>query len=104
MKITKTSSGKYKITKKAWEEIGKKAGWGGRGAYQPPPKETQEDETQEGIIQSILKGENQYFSYKHFSLSNMSDYTLMKSTIEDICNVYGIDEVIAADIVQKLTH
>ena len=27
MKLTKTSSGKYKITKEAWEEIGKKAGW-----------------------------------------------------------------------------
>jgi hypothetical protein len=27
MKITKTASGKYKLTKKAWMEIGRKAGW-----------------------------------------------------------------------------
>ena len=27
MKIIKTASGKYKLTKKAWEEIGKKTGW-----------------------------------------------------------------------------
>jgi len=27
MKITKTASGKYKLTKQAWEEIGKEAGW-----------------------------------------------------------------------------
>jgi len=27
MKLTKTANGKYKINKKAWEEIGKKAGW-----------------------------------------------------------------------------
>ena len=27
MKITKISSGQYKLSKEAWEEIGKKAGW-----------------------------------------------------------------------------
>ena len=27
MKITKNASGKYKLTKKAWKEIGKQAGW-----------------------------------------------------------------------------
>ena len=27
MKLTKTANNKYKLTKKAWKEIGEKAGW-----------------------------------------------------------------------------
>jgi len=87
---------KIKLSKRQWEEAGRKAGWI-KVAEQDTP-------TSEEIIESILKKENPYFSYKHFSLSNMSDYTLMKSTIEDLSNVYNIDEVVAAEIVQKLTH
>lgn len=67
-------------------------------------KAQQDTPTTEEIIKSILKGDNPYFSYKHFSLSNMSDYSLMKGTIEDLCSVYEMDEVTAADLVQTLTH
>jgi hypothetical protein len=67
-------------------------------------KAQQNTPTTEEIINSILKGENPYFSYKHFLSSNMSDYSLMKGTIEDLRDVYDIDELVAADIVQKLTH
>ena len=28
MKLTKTASGKYKLSKKSWQKIGEKAGWG----------------------------------------------------------------------------
>ena len=98
MKLIKIASGKtkLKISKKEWKDIGKKAGW--------MKKAQQDTPTTEEIIDSILKGENPYFSYKHFLSSNMSDYSLMKGTIEDLRDVYDIDELVAADIVQKLTH
>jgi len=44
----------------------------------------------EEIIDSIIKGENEYFGYEHFDSSNMADYT--------------INEVEAADIIATLTH
>lgn len=56
------------------------------------------------IIKSILDNSNQYFGYSHFDKSNMADYTLMSTTIEDITSVYDINEVEAMDIVQYLTH
>ena len=56
------------------------------------------------IIKSIKERRNEYFSYNHFSTSNMSDYSLMQSTIEDLVSLYGINEVDAGEIVQALTH
>ena len=56
------------------------------------------------IIDKIKKGEDEYFSYEHFCLDNMSDYNTMKWTIEDMMSVYNITEVEAAEIVQVLTH
>ena len=56
------------------------------------------------IIQDIKSGEDEYFGYGHFHTSNMSDYTLMSSTIGDMVAVYNINEVEAADIIQALTH
>jgi len=58
----------------------------------------------EEIIDSIIKGENEYFGYEHFDSSNMADYTLMSTTIEDLVSVYPINEVEAADIIATLTH
>lgn len=58
----------------------------------------------EEIIQSIKRDDNPYFGYRHFHSSNMSDYTMMKGTIEDLTDVYDIDEQEAASIVQALTH
>ena len=56
------------------------------------------------LIAEIIAGENKYFSYSHFVVSNMSDYTLMSATIQDIATVYDINEVDAVEIVQSLTH
>lgn len=56
------------------------------------------------IINSIVGGHDPYFGYSHFALGNMKDYTLMSSTINDIAQVYDINEVEAAEIVQTLTH
>ena len=58
----------------------------------------------EEIIDSIVAGENEYFDHAHFHSSNMADYTLMSTTIEDLVSVYPINEVEAADVVQSLTH
>jgi len=56
------------------------------------------------IIQSIKEGKNKYFGYSHFSASNMADYTLMKSAIEDLVSVYNISYEDGGAIVQALTH
>lgn len=56
------------------------------------------------IIEDILSGQDSYFGYAHFHASNMADYTLMSSTISDMCQVYDIEESQAAEIVQALTH
>jgi len=84
---------KIKLSKSQWELIGKTAGW----------IKTANISISE-IIQSIKENRNQYFSYKHFCSENMSDYTLMQSTVNDLADVYGISEEDAADIVQSLTH
>lgn len=60
--------------------------------------------TKDDIIKGITDGTDEYFGYAHFDASNMADYTLMSSTIEDMVNVYGIGEHDAADIIQALTH
>ena len=56
------------------------------------------------IVEDITSGQDKYFGMGHFHISNMTDYTLMSSTIEDMINVYDINEVQAADIIQALTH
>lgn len=56
------------------------------------------------IINSIKENKNKYFGYSHFSASNMADYTLMKSAIEDLSGVYDISYEDAGAIVQALTH
>ena len=56
------------------------------------------------IVNSIMSKHDPYFDYAHFALGNMKDYTLMSSTINDIAQVYDINEVEAAEIVQELTH
>ena len=58
----------------------------------------------EKIIVNIRNGSDRYFGYGHFHQSNMADYMLMSTTIEDMVNVYGINEVEAADIISTLTH
>jgi hypothetical protein len=58
----------------------------------------------EKIIKDIISGQDSYFGYAHFHASNMADYTLMSSTISDMCQVYEIEESQAAEIVQALTH
>jgi len=113
---------KIKLSKSQWEFIGKKAGWmktaiipddGYADGGEPYTDEEMElmkkqDESKKDkiseIINSIREGRNEYYSYSHFSLDNMHDYTLMSSTINDLAAVYHIDEVQAADIVQALTH
>jgi len=56
------------------------------------------------IQDRIIKGTDKYFGYSHFDASNMADYTLMSSTIEDMVAVYHINEVEAAEIISYLTH
>jgi len=58
----------------------------------------------EKLIEEIIDGENKYFSYSHFAASNMSDYTLMSYTIQDLTSVYPIDVVEAVEIIEALTH
>ncbi len=58
----------------------------------------------EKIIGDIISGQDSYFGYAHFHSSNMEDYTLMSSTIEDMCAVYDINEAEAAEIISQLTH
>lgn len=60
--------------------------------------------TPESIISDIKDGIDKYFSLSHFHISNMSDYTTMKNTINDLVSVYGVSEIDAASIVQSLTH
>ena len=92
---------KIKISKSQWEGIGKKAGW----ISKPENKNIKVAKVDvEEIIKSIMEKRNQYFSYRHFCASNMADYSLMSSTIEDLASVYGINEIEAGEIVQKLTH
>lgn len=56
------------------------------------------------IRDDIISGEDKYFGYAHFAASNMADYTLMSTTIEDMVAVYGIEESQAAEIIMYLTH
>ena len=56
------------------------------------------------IEKNIIEGTDEYFGYSHFDSSNMADYTLMSTTIEDIASVYGISEEEAGEIVANLTH
>lgn len=56
------------------------------------------------IKEDIISGKDEYFGYSHFDASNMADYTLMSTTIEDMVAVYGINEVEAAEIIEYLTH
>ena len=81
------------LSKKNWEEMGRKAGW---------MKKANVDISE--IIKSIKENTNKFWNYGHFCSRNMTDYTLMKSTIEDLVAVYGISEEEAAIIVQSLTH
>ena len=62
-----------------------------------------ENKTQD-IEERIIAKEDKYFGYGHFDKSNMADYTLMSTTIEDMVAVYNIDEVEAAEIITHLTH
>jgi hypothetical protein len=88
---------KITLSKKQWELIGKKTGWI-KSAIKENPNKIRK------IIEDIKSGSDQYFSYKHFHSSNMADYSLMSSTINDMVAVYGISEEDAANIVQALTH
>ena len=48
---------KYKLTKQAWESIGKQAGWGGRGSHQPPPEDINDlDEDEEAKWETFSLG------------------------------------------------
>jgi len=54
------------------------------------------------IIKNIKEGKDNYFCKEHFHSSNMADYTLLSYTIRDMVEVYGINEVEAAEIIQAL--
>jgi hypothetical protein len=56
------------------------------------------------IIAEIRAGTDKFFGVAHFHNSNMADYTLMSSTIEDMVAVYDINEVEAGEIIQALTY
>ncbi len=56
------------------------------------------------IAKRIKTGDDKYFGYSHFDASNMADYSLMSSTIEDMMSVYDIDEDEAAALIMMLTH
>jgi hypothetical protein len=56
------------------------------------------------IIDSIRSGTNQYWGLGHFHISNMSDYDMMSSTVDDLVSIYDINELQAADIISALTH
>ena len=56
------------------------------------------------IKKDIIQGKDDNFCYSHFDKSNMADYTLMSSTIEDMVYCYNIDEVEASNLVNDLTH
>jgi len=58
----------------------------------------------EKIIEDIISGEDNYFGYAHFHISNMADFTLMSSTISDMVAVYNIREEDAIEIIKALTH
>jgi len=60
--------------------------------------------TPEQIIANIKSGKDPYYDYSYFDAYNMSDSTLMSSTIDDIARLYGLDEAEAADVVQELIH
>lgn len=56
------------------------------------------------LIDSIFNNNNEYFSYNHFIINNMQDYTLMKSAIEDITSVYNIEPSEAVEVLEALIH
>ena len=58
----------------------------------------------EKIIKNIKEGKDDYFSYGHFHSSNISDYDLMRYTIEDMVYTYGINEFEAIEVIEALTH
>ncbi len=94
MKTTKTANKTTKITlsKKEWTNIGKKAGW------------IEIANTVSQIIENIKNGTDPHFGYSHFHESNMSDYDIMSGTINDMVEVYGVNEEDAIDIINSLTH
>lgn len=49
MKLIKTASGKYKLTKQAWEEIGKKGGWNKTAMPVPLSDEQRAEMASEGV-------------------------------------------------------
>ena len=67
-------------------------------------KKVKSQDNVSNIIARIKAGDDQYFGYEHFHVSNMSDYSIMSDTINDMVAVYNIDETQAADIIQSLTH
>ena len=56
------------------------------------------------IEKRIREGRDPYFDYGHFDKSNMSDYTLMSTTISDMVELYDINEEEAVNLVTLLTH
>jgi hypothetical protein len=65
MKLTKSASGKYKLTKQAWEEIGKQAGWGPKGV---PIEEKIEHEIESMILSETYDEETDMGDYEKRAL------------------------------------
>ena len=92
----------------AWKKVGPESAdlnerdWKRYGSLKK--KTAQESGKVEKIIADIKSGENEYFDYSHFDTSNMADYTLMSTTMEDLMSLYDINEQEAADLIQTLTH
>ena len=61
-------------------------------------------ELKDRIIKEIKEDKNDYFCYGYFHKSNMADYTTMRYTIQDLVDVYDINEFEAVDIVTALIH
>jgi len=59
----------------------------------------------EEIIKDIKSGEDKYYSYEHFNVSNLlDDESVINDTIEEMMLLYGISKEEASYVLQTLAH
>jgi len=58
----------------------------------------------EKIIEDIINGNDPYYDYSYFDSSDIDDYDLRNSTIEEMMAIYDINEQEAVEIIDALTH
>ncbi len=58
----------------------------------------------ETVVQGIQSGNDENFGIKHFCYSNMSDYATFSYTVQDLCDMYGLNEHEAIDVIEALSH